>query len=54
MNARPGTPAETAGIYWCTVCKTPARYEKGAELPPCPNKCSKCHWQLVKADEAVN
>lgn len=52
MNAKPGTVVETAGIYWCTVCKTPASFELGKTFPACPNMCSKCHWHMVKAADA--
>ncbi len=53
MNPSPGSTVEVAGIYWCTVCKMPTAFEQGTTFPGCPNLCSKCHWQLVRAaDEA--
>jgi hypothetical protein len=52
MNAKPGQTVETAGIYWCTVCKTPAVFEQGKTFPGCPNLCGKGHWQFIKAAEA--
>jgi len=58
MNVSPGSNVEVDGIYWCTVCKTPALFEQGKVFPACPNLCSKGHWELVlpstkdSADEA--
>ncbi|MCX6621737.1 MAG: hypothetical protein NTY38_11820 [Acidobacteria bacterium] len=48
MNYKSGTNVEVAGVYWCTVCKTPAAFEQGNTFPPCPNLCSKGHWHLVR------
>jgi hypothetical protein len=57
MNYSPGAEAPTSGIYWCSVCKLPARFEKGEELPQCQNMCGRGRWQLVREDaeqEAVS
>lgn len=50
MAFKPGTQAPESGIYWCTVCKTPARFAAGQELPACKNKCGRGNWELVKKD----
>ncbi len=47
-NQKPGAPVPEAGIYWCTVCKTPKRFSKDETLPECPNMCSKGLWHFVK------
>ena len=49
MNYKPGAKVEKAGIYWCTVCKTPASFSAGQEFPGCQNMCGRGHWQLVEA-----
>lgn len=43
-----GTEVPDTGIYWCTVCKTPDRFEQGATFHDCQNLCGKCHWELVE------
>jgi hypothetical protein len=48
MTYKPGTTAPSKGIYWCSVCKLPARFEKDQELPECRNKCGRGRWELVK------
>lgn len=48
MANHPGTPAPKAGIYWCTVCKTPAEFKEGEKLPQCKNLCGRGHWEFVK------
>jgi hypothetical protein len=48
MNNRPGEPVPASGIYWCSVCKTPQRFEAKQEFPTCPNLCGKGHWELVE------
>ncbi len=52
MAFKPGTTAPQSGIYWCTVCKLPARFEAGQALPTCRNKCGRGNWELVKAEGA--
>jgi hypothetical protein len=54
MIVKTGTEAPQSGIYWCTVCKLPARFEAGQPLPACRNKCGRGSWQLVKPDEKAN
>ncbi len=49
MTYQPGTKAPESGIYWCSVCKLPARFEKDQELPECRNKCGRGRWELVQA-----
>ena len=44
MNHKPGTAAPVTGIYWCTVCKTPAQFTEGEKLPECPNFCGRGMW----------
>lgn len=51
MTYQPGTKAPERGIYWCSVCKLPARFEKDQELPECRNKCGRGRWELVKTEE---
>ena len=51
MNYKPGTEVQESGVYWCTVCKTPERFERGAQFPECRNMCGRGYWQLVKAAE---
>jgi hypothetical protein len=48
-----GTEVPESGIYWCTVCMTPDRFEKGRPFPDCRNLCGKCHWELVEKVEKV-
>ncbi len=52
MTYQPGAKAPERGIYWCSVCKLPARFEKDQELPECRNKCGRGRWELVKSEEA--
>ena len=47
-----GTPVPCTGIYWCTVCKLPARHHKGELFPACKNMCGRGYWQLVEPEEA--
>ena len=51
MNHKPGTAAPVTGIYWCTVCKTPAQFTEGEKLPECPNYCGRGLWELVEEEE---
>ena len=51
MNHKPGTVAPVTGIYWCSVCKTPARFTAGETLPECPNFCGRGLWELVEKEE---
>jgi len=41
MTHKPGTKAPSTGIYWCSVCKTPAQFTKDQDLPECRNKCGR-------------
>ncbi len=34
MSFSPGTAAPQSGIYWCSVCKTPAQFKAGESFPP--------------------
>ncbi len=52
MTYQPGTPAPATGIYWCSVCKLPASFEKDQSLPVCKNKCGRGRWELVRPAEA--
>ena len=45
MNHKPGTAVPAAGIYWCTVCKTPQRFSEGQTFPECPNMCGRGLWK---------
>ena len=51
MANKPGDKAEQAGIYWCSVCKTPVQFKAGDTLPTCKNKCGRGHWEFVRAAE---
>ena len=51
MNHRPGATVPVTGIYWCSVCKTPAAFTKDQDLPACKNKCGRGRWELVKTSE---
>jgi hypothetical protein len=51
VNHKSGTEVPETGVYWCTVCKKPARFEKGTQFPECKNLCGRGYWQLVKAGE---
>jgi hypothetical protein len=55
MTYKPGTDAPATGIYWCSVCKAPQRFEEGAALPACPNMCGRGSWELIEKqkDRAV-
>jgi hypothetical protein len=37
-----------SGIYWCTVCKTPASFKEGEIFPQCRNLCGKGYWEFVE------
>ncbi len=51
MTYQPGANAPENGIYWCSVCKTPERFEAGQKLPECKNMCGRGRWELVQKDE---
>ncbi len=51
MNYRPGTDAPATGVYWCTVCKTPERFEEGQQLPECKNMCGRGNWELIEKQQ---
>ena len=42
-----GTAPQT-GIYWCSVCKTPAQFKAGEVLPVCKNLCGRGRWEFVR------
>jgi len=50
MTHRPGAIVPVTGIYWCSVCKTPQRFEAKQEFPKCPNMCGRGHWELVEKE----
>jgi hypothetical protein len=50
MNHKPGDTAPATGVYWCTVCKRPARFAAGQTLPECENMCGRGMWELKKAE----
>ncbi len=50
MAYKPGTQAPQTGMYWCSVCKLPVRFEAGQTLPMCKNKCGRGSWELVRAE----
>lgn len=50
MAYKPGVVAPQTGIYWCSVCKLPGRFERGEALPECRNKCGRGGWDFVLAD----
>ncbi len=52
MTFSPGTEAPQSGIYWCSVCKTPAQFKAGEQLPTCKNLCGRGKWEFVKAEDA--
>jgi hypothetical protein len=53
MSNKAGMPAPQTGIYWCSVCKTPAKFQEGDTLPACKNLCGRGHWEFVKVLETV-
>jgi hypothetical protein len=52
MTYQRGEKAPASGVYWCTVCKGPASFQEGQELPECINMCGRGRWQLVKRSDA--
>ncbi len=48
MNHKPGSEVPESGVYWCTVCKKPERFDRGQRFPECKNMCGRGYWQLVK------
>jgi hypothetical protein len=48
MAEQVGTAAPKSGVYWCSVCKTPAKFEAGAKLPECKNLCGRGRWEFVQ------
>jgi len=51
MRHKPGTKVPVTGIYWCSVCKRPASFNKDDEFPRCPSRCGRCLWELVRKSE---
>ncbi len=43
-----GTTVPATGIYWCTVCKTPRRFNEGEIFPECNNMCGRGLWEMVR------
>ena len=52
MTCRVGEKTPASGIYWCTVCKRPERFQEGQTFPDCKNMCGRCHWELVEKQES--
>jgi hypothetical protein len=48
MADQPGVAAPKSGIYWCSVCKTPAKFAEGETLPTCKNLCGRGKWEFVQ------
>jgi hypothetical protein len=48
MSNPQGSAAPQTGIYWCSVCKTPAQFKQGETLPMCKNLCSRGKWEFVR------
>ena len=48
MSHEPGSTAPQTGIYWCSVCKTPAQFKAGEVLPVCKNLCGRGRWVLQR------
>ncbi len=48
MANKVGEKAPKTGLYWCTVCKLPAAFQKGDTLPACKNKCGRGTWEYVR------
>ncbi len=46
-----GAKVTTDGIYWCTVCKSPERFDAGQQFPECKNMCGRGRWELVEESE---
>jgi len=53
MAHQPGTAVPQTGIYWCSVCKTPAQFKAGETLPTCKNLCGRGKWEFVKEVEVA-
>ncbi len=47
MTYKPATPVPQTGIYWCTVCKSPEKFQAGQQFPECKNMCGRGHWEFV-------
>lgn len=52
MTYKPGTKVPETGIYWCSVCKAPVKFQAGDDFPECQNMCGKGRWELVKKSGA--
>ncbi len=48
MTYVPGATVPDAGIYWCTVCKSPVQLKAGDKFPECKNMCGRCRWERVE------
>jgi len=51
VTHHPGAAVPDSGIYWCTVCKLPAKFKAGDKFPECKNICGRGNWQLVEKQE---
>jgi len=51
MTYKPGSPVPESGIYWCTVCKLPARLNAGQTFPECENMCGRGRWELAPEEK---
>ncbi len=49
MTYKPGAKVPVTGIYWCSVCKAPARFRENDEFPECKNMCGRGRWELVRS-----
>lgn len=54
MTYEPGSEAPQSGIYWCSVCKTPAQFQAGETLPVCKNLCGRGRWEFVRAEAGAS
>jgi hypothetical protein len=52
MTHRPGTTVPATGIYWCSVCKLPKKFEAEETFSDCANMCGRGSWELVKVEGA--
>jgi len=48
MNHKPGTTVPETGVYWCTVCRAPQRFQCGETFPGCKNLCGRGLWHKVE------
>ncbi len=53
MTHKPGAQVPQTAIYWCSICKLPAKFEAGQIFPMCKNKCGRGTWEFVRTVEAA-